>query len=50
MRPAPFRPAEDMAVVPAKAETHASTDSLAERWMPAFAGMTIQSKGDRDRP
>jgi hypothetical protein len=50
MRPALFPPTEDMTVVPAKAGTHGSTDSLAERWMPAFAGMTIQSKGDRDRP
>ncbi len=28
-------------VVPAKAGTHLSNNSQADRWVPAFAGMTI---------
>jgi hypothetical protein len=29
-------------VIPAKAGIHLSADEAAEKWIPAFAGMTVQ--------
>jgi len=38
-------PAVNLIVIPAKAGTHSSACELAEKWIPAFAGMTITGKG-----
>jgi cytochrome c553 len=35
------RPPQPEIVIPAKAGTHPSTASRAEKWIPAFAGMTV---------